>query len=422
MQNEKVIIIGAGIAGLTAAIELEKAGFKPTILEGSDSIGGRVKTDKVAGHLLDHGFQVLLTAYPEAQHYLDYEKLNLKKFSPGALIIDSKNGNYSITDPLRQPISLFTMLFSPVGNFSDKMKIFQWNRALKGISVDNIFKKDEMTSLEFLKKKGFSQSIINQFFKPFFGGIFLENELNTSSRMLEFVFKMFAEGYAAVPEGGMKQIPEMLASNLAQTEIKCNHRVEKVGLKKVSLENGEDLNADVIIVATKPDELLPQLSGQFSNDQFVTNLNFTSDIDPIGKPLIALVPDEHYLINNVSVMNNTSSSYAPEGSYLLSVSVTQNYEENDKQLKKRILKELVEIFPSLENATLEHLKTYYIDNALPVIDDFQNKMKPSQTKIQEGIYLAGDYLLNGSINAAMASGRFAAHAVFEDLKGQGYRN
>ncbi|WKK74115.2 NAD(P)/FAD-dependent oxidoreductase [Marivirga salinae] len=422
MQNEKVIIIGAGIAGLTAAIELEKAGFKPTILEGSDSIGGRVKTDKVGEYLLDHGFQVLLTAYPEAQHYLDYEKLNLKKFTPGALIIDSQNGNYIISDPLRQPTTLFSMLFSPVGSFSDKLKIFQWNRELKKLSIEMIFSKTETTSLDFLREKGFSETIIKQFFKPFFGGIFLENKLDTSSRMLEFVFKMFGEGHAAVPKNGMKAIPEMLAANLAQTDIKYNQRVEKVGLKKVTLDNGDELDADVIIIATKPDELLPQLAGQFMEDQFVTNLNFSSDIDPIGKSLIALVPDEKYLINNISVMNNTSISYAPEGSYLLSVSVTQNYQENDKQLKQRILKELVEVFPELENATLEHLKTFYIDNALPQIDDFQNKMKPSQSKIQDGIYLAGDYLLNGSINAAMASGRYAAHAVFEDLKGKGFRN
>ncbi len=422
MQNERVIIIGAGIAGLTAAIELEKAGFKPTILEGSDSIGGRVKTDKVGEYLLDHGFQVLLTAYPEAQHYLDYEKLNLKKFTPGALIIDSENGSYTITDPLRQPTSLFSMLFSPVGSFSDKVKIFQWNRELKKLSIENIFEKTETTSLDFLREKGFSETIINQFFKPFFGGIFLENKLDTSSRMLEFVFKMFGEGHAAVPKNGMKAIPEMLAANLSQTDIKFNQRVEKVGLKKVTLDNGDELDADVIIIATKPDTLLPQLVGQFAEDQFVTNLNFSSDVDPIGKSLIALVPDEKYLINNISVMNNTSYSYAPEGSYLLSVSVTQNYQENDKQLKQRILKELLEVFPELKNATIEHLKTFYIDNALPQIDDFQNKMKPSQSKIQDGIYLAGDYLLNGSINAAMASGRYAAHAVFEDLKGKGFRN
>jgi protoporphyrinogen oxidase len=422
MQEEKVIIIGAGIAGLTAAIELEKAGFKPTILEGSDSIGGRVKTDNMNGFLLDHGFQVLLTAYPEAQHYLDYEKLNLRKFSPGALIMDPKNGNYAISDPLRQPTSLFSMLFSPVGSFSDKLKIFQWNRALKKLSIEEIFAKPELSSIEYLRVKGFSETIIQQFFKPFFGGIFLENELNTSSRMLEFVFKMFGEGFAAVPELGMKAIPEMLASNLSQTEIKFNQRVEKVGLKKVILESGQEIEADVIIIATKAEQLLPQLEGQFSEDQFVTNLYFSSDVNPIGKPLIALVPDEGKLINNIAVMNDTSSSYAPEGSYLLSVSVTQNYEENDKQLKQRVLKELIEVFPKLSEATIEHIKTFYIDNALPQIDDFQNKIKPSQSKIQQGIYLAGDYLLNGSINAAMASGRYAAHAVFEDLKGKGIHN
>lgn len=422
MQEEKVIIIGAGLAGLTAAIELEKAGFKPTILEASDSIGGRVKTDNMGGYLLDHGFQVLLTAYPEAQRYLDYEKLNLKKFNPGALILDKKNGNYTISDPLRQPVTLFNMLFSPVGSFSDKLKIFQWNRALRKLSIDEIFAKPEISSIEFLRKKGFSETIIQQFFKPFFGGIFLENELSTSSRMLEFVFKMFGEGFAAIPESGMKAIPEMLASNLSQTEIKFNQRVEKVGLKKVFLDNGQEIETDVIIIATRAEQLLPQLEGQFSEDQFVTNLYFSSTIDPIGKPLIALVPDEDKLINNITVMNNTSASYAPEGSFLLSVSVTRNYEENDKQLKQRVLKELIEVFPKLSEAVIEHLKTFYIDNALPQIDDFQNKIKPSQSKIQQGIYLAGDYLLNGSINAAMASGRYAAHAIFEDLKGKGFHN
>ena len=422
MHNNKIIIIGAGIAGLTAAIELEKAGFKPTILESSERIGGRVKTDKVDGHLLDHGFQVLLTAYPEAQHYLDYDKLNLKKFTPGALIIDPDKGNYMISDPLRQVSSIFSMLFSPVGSLSDKLKIFNWNRDLKKMAVEDIFAKPEMESIQFLRQKGFSEKIITQFFTTFFGGIFLENELKTSSRMLEFVFKMFGEGYAAIPENGMGQIPQMLADNLSQTEIRLKQKVEKVGLRKLSLENGEELEADVIIIATKPEALLPQLQGQFSEDQFVTNLNFSSSIDPIGKSLIALVPSDEYLINNVTVMNDTSNAYAPEGRHLLSVSVTQDYQENDKQLKARILNELVEIFPALKQAEIEHLKTFYINHALPKIDDFQTKMKPSQAKIQEGIYLAGDYLLNGSINAAMASGRYAAHAVFEDLKGKGFHN
>lgn len=422
MQNEKIFIIGAGIAGLIAAIELEKAGFKPVILEASDRIGGRVKTDKFNGYLLDHGFQVLLTAYPEAKRYLNLQKLNLKKFTPGALIIDSEKGSYIVSDPMRKPATLFNMLQSPVGSLSDKWKLYQWSKSLKKLSVDNIFTKPEIPSINFLRKKGFSETIIQQFFKPFFGGIFLENELNTSSRMLEFVFKMFGEGEAAIPENGMAAIPQMLADQLLQTEIRFNQRVEKVGLKTIFFENGEKLRADVIIIATKPDHLLPQLAGQFLPDNFVTNLYFSSTIDPIGKSLIALVPDSNKLINNVSVMNNVSSDYAPYGSYLLSVAVTQNYTENDKNLKARITQELLDVFPVLEDAKIEHLKTYYIDTALPQIVDFQNKIKPSQAKVQEGIYLAGDYLLNGSINAAMASGRLAALAVHEDVKGMGFHS
>jgi phytoene dehydrogenase-like protein len=422
MQNENVIIIGAGIAGLTAAIELEKAGFNPTILEGSDRIGGRIKTDMVNGYLLDHGFQVLLTAYPEAQKYLDFEKLDLQKFSPGALILDTENGQYRISDPLRQPSTLFSMLTSPVGTLLDKWKIFKWTTELKKSSIKAIFLKKELTAMEFLKRKGFSETIISQFFQPFFGGIFLENDLHTSSRMLEFVFKMFGEGYAAIPAKGMQAIPKMLSEHLTKTEIKFNQRVKEVGLRKVILENGEEITSNVIIIATKPEELLPQLAGQFSGDQFVTNLNFSSDINPIGQSLIALVPDDAYLINNVTVINNTAASYAPAGGNLLSVSVTKNYNENDKALKKRIVAELIQLFPELENATIEHLKTYYIDKALPIIDDFQNSVKPSQSKVQDGVYLAGDYLLNGSINAAMASGRMAAHAVHEDLKGKGFHN
>ncbi|HET8860588.1 NAD(P)/FAD-dependent oxidoreductase [Marivirga sp.] len=422
MEEDKVIIIGAGLAGLTAAIELERAGFTPTIFEASDSIGGRVKTDKSEGFLLDHGFQVLLTAYPEAQKYLDYDKLKLKKFSAGALILDKSKGNYTIADPLKEPLTAFKMLTSRVGSFSDKLKIFSWTQELKKNSIEAIFKRKEISSLEFLKNKGFSEHIINEFFKPFFGGIFLENELNTSSRMLEFVFKMFSEGYAAIPEDGMGAIPKQLESQLTQTKIKLNSRVAEVGLKKIVLENGDLFEANAIVVATKAGELLPQLQGQFAGDQFVTNLLFSSNIPPFKESLIALVPDKDYIINNIAIMDNVAPNYSPEGSSLISISVTDNYTENEKSLKKRVLDELISLFPELKNATIGHIKNFYIDNALPIIHDFQYSLKPSETKIQDGVYLAGDYLLNGSINAAMLSGRLAAQAIYEDLKGKGFRN
>lgn len=421
MQEEKIIIIGAGLAGLVAAIELEKAGFNPVILEADDRIGGRVKTDKVNGFLLDHGFQVLLTAYPEAMKYLDYGKLDLHHFNPGAVVFNQE-GSFRISDPLRQPAKAVEMLFSPIGSFSDKLKIFKWNRALKATSVENIFKKKETTSLQFLRKYGFTNVIIQQFFQPFFGGIFLENELSTSSRMLEFVFKMFGEGYAAIPANGMGAIPEMLAAQLSTTEILLNHKVEKIGLKSVELENGKRIAADAVVIATSPEKLVPQLKGQFEGWQSVLNLYFESDVAPIHEALIGLIPDEGMLINNFCVMNNTSPNYAPEDKYLISISVNNTRGKEEKEVQRGVIRELKELVPGLAEAEINHLKSYQIKKALPKIDDFQYAMKPSNSKIQEGVYLAGDYLLNGSINAAMLSGRLAAHAVYEDIKGRGFKS
>ncbi|PTB96198.1 amine oxidase [Marivirga lumbricoides] len=421
MQEEKIIVIGAGLAGLVAAVELEKAGFNPVIIEADDRIGGRVKTDKVNGFLLDHGFQVLLTAYPEAAKYLDYEKLDLQYFNPGALVLNREDA-YRISDPLRQPSRIIEMMFSQVGSFSDKLKIFKWTRALKATTVEQIFKKKETTALQFLKKKGFTNVMIQQFFQPFFGGIFLENELNTSSRMLEFVFKMFGEGYAALPAKGMGAIPEMLAAQLSTTEIMLNQKVEKIGLKSVELENGKRIAADAVIIATNPEKLVPQLKDQFEDWQSVLNLYFESDITPIDEALIGLVPDEGMLINNFCVMNKTAENYAPAGKYLLSISVNDTQGKDDAAVQQEVIRELKELVPELAQAEIRHLKSYLINKALPKIDDYQYSMKPSNSKIQEGLYLAGDYLLNGSINAAMLSGRLAAYAVYEDIKGRGFKS
>ena len=126
METEayKIYIIGAGISGLIAAKVLENNGFHPIIIEATDRAGGRVKTDIVKGYQLDHGFQVLLTAYPTAKAFLDYNALALQTFLPGATIF--KNGKQkTLGDPLRSISLLFPTLFSGIGNFSDKLKVLK---------------------------------------------------------------------------------------------------------------------------------------------------------------------------------------------------------------------------------------------------------------------------------------------------------
>ncbi len=408
MKEAKIYIIGAGVSGLVAAIELEKSGFSPVILEGSDSIGGRVKTDELDGFRFDRGFQVLLTAYPEGKRYLDYQALNLKYFEPGAVIFDEQE-SFLITDPLRNPLKIVGMAFSKVGTFYDKVKMFSLTQALKKKTVEDIFASDSKTTLQYLKSYGFSDQIISNFFKPFFRGIFLEPHLNTSSRMFEFVFKMFSMGNAAVPAKGMGEIPKMLRQQLIRTQIHFDKKVKAVRQGFIELENGESLAADRIIIATQPDRVMEQLQGQFAKPKFVTNCYFTTLKSFMARPMIGLIPGEGKLINNVVFMNDVSDEYSPKDRSLLSVTILE-HSLSEKELIKAIQAELERI-SGIKGDYFKYLKTYEIPYALPSLEDMRYSVAFTETKITDHVFLAGDYLLNGSINAAMTSGRLAAEAV-----------
>lgn len=408
MNEDKIYIIGAGVSGLVAAIELEKSGFSPIILEGSDSIGGRVKTDEVDGFRFDHGFQVLLTAYPEAKRYLDYQALNLKFFDPGAIIFDEKE-SFLITDPLRNPLKIWGMAFSKVGTLLDKVKMFNLTQGLKKKSIEEIFAAPSKPTLQYLKDFGFSDQIISYFFKPFFRGIFLEPHLNTSSRMFEFVFKMFSIGHAAVPAKGMGEIPKMLRQQLSRTQFYFNKKVKAVRQGFIELENGEELLADRIIIATQADQVMEQLKGQFAKPKFVTNCYFTTQKSFMARPMIGLIPGEGRLINNIVYMNDVSEEYAPKDRSLLSVSIL-SHSLSEKELIKAVQNELERI-SGIKGSYFKYLKTYEIPYALPSLEDMKYEIAFTETKITDHVFLAGDYLLNGSINAAMTSGRLAAEAV-----------
>ncbi|SNS46443.1 Phytoene dehydrogenase-related protein [Belliella buryatensis] len=404
----KVIVIGAGISGLIAAYELERSGVKPILLEATDKIGGRVITDEVYGFLLDRGFQVLLTSYPEARRYLDYDALKLKRFSPGAIIMKPGN-SFAIHDPMRDPLKLFGMIFSEVGNLTDKLRIYKLKKELAKKSIEEIFESPAITTSSFLKNYGFSDRIIDNFFKPFFKGIFLENELSTSSRMFQFVFKMFGEGYAAVPEKGMGEISKQLSQKLQHTTIKLNSPVKSVIGKEVTLENGEVLEADKIIIACRPDRIIPQLEGQIKPFRSVYNLYFSLEKSFLIQPMIALIPDYNYLINNIVFMSDVSKAYSKNGKALLSVSITKPIKDSIN-LEKLVSIEL-EALSGIKAEYFKPVKTYQISEALPDVDDMKSDQPFTNSKLNDYVFLAGDYLLNGSINAAMTSGRKAVEAL-----------
>ena len=413
MKNKlsKIHIIGAGISGLIAAQVLENYGYKPTIIEGSNSVGGRVKSDLVEGYLLDRGFQVLLTSYPAAKKYIDFDALEIQKLLPGATIF--KNGkSQTIGDPLRSFSLLFPTLFSSIGTFSDKLKILKLNVLLKKKEIDTIFKEDEKTTLQYLIDVGFSEEMIQTFFKPFFSGIFLEPNLETSSRMFEFVYKMFGEGLAVVPKAGIQAISNQLKDNLKNTKILLNSEVESVKNKGIILKDGSEIESDFTIIATEASQLVANLNNQETHWKTCDTLYFETSERIISRPLIGLISEENSLINNLFYHTSIQTTTKGKGE-LLSVTIVKNHSLSEKQLIEKITEEL-EDFCGITNATF--IKRYQIEKALPKLDNLQYEISSTETKLTSSIFLAGDQLLNGSLNAAMIAGERAAMGVIGTLQ------
>ena len=405
-KSPSIHIIGGGISGLIAARVLEEHGLSATIIEATDRLGGRVKTDVVDGYNLDHGFQVLLTAYPAAKKYLDFDALALQEFLPGSAIF--KNGKQKIIgDPLRNLSLLIPTLFSEIGTVNDKLKILALNRRLKKKSIQNIFAEKEQTTLAYLENIGFSETIITDFFIPFFSGIFLENKLDTSSRMFEFVYKMFGEGNAALPKDGIQAIPKQLFEKLKNTTCVFNTKVKSVENGSIILESGEIIKSNFTIIATQASGLVSNLKNQATLWKSCDTLYFEVTKREIRKPLIGLIAAPNALINNIFYHTSLQTS-ATATKELLSVTVIDRQNLTNKQLVAKVQKELKELC-NIDSCTF--IKQYNIPMALPKLQDIEYEMLPSETRLTEAIFLAGDTQLNGSLNAAMIAGERAALEV-----------
>ncbi len=407
-QDYTIHIIGAGVAGLIAAQTLENQGFSPTIIEATDSVGGRVKTDIVEGYQLDHGFQVLLTSYHAAQKLLDYKALELQNFLPGAAIFNDGKEN-QIGDPLRDFSLLFPTVFSTLIPLKDKIKILQLNLILKVKELSAIFEEQEKTTLQYLKDFGFSDQVISQFFKPFFSGIFLETKLETSSRMFEFVYKMFGTGNAALPKAGIQAIPDQLFNNLKSTKIILKTKVSSVKDGQIILENGEVLESHFTIIATDSTDLLSNSNKEKLAWKSCFTFYFETEKRVIDKPLIGLLPKENALINNLFYHTSLGTNQNG-GKELLSVTVVDNQNFKGNALVEKVKIELKDHF---NIDVIRLIKTYEIPKALPDLKHIKYTSIPAETKYSENIFLAGDTLVNGSLNAAMLSGESAALAVIE---------
>lgn len=402
------IIIGAGAAGLTAARYLQDYKLNTLVLEKGDRVGGRLKTDEFHGYHMDHGFQVLLTAYPMVQKYLNLDALKLHYFDAGAICFHQSR-KFTVKDTARHRKALPMMAVSPVGSFMDKIRLGNLRSRVQQKSLEDIFNGPEISTWEYLEALRFSPRIIERFFKPFYSGIFLEPALETSARMFEFVFKMMSEGQVALPERGMESIAHQLKEQLLKTDFRFQTEVKQVAPQRVELQNGEVLHAQQIILACEAPHLLPQLEQKIdwnSTSQFY----FAAEKSPFGKPLIALEYGENPLINSLAVLSDVAPAYAPAHRSILQITLHEKPHAAEQEVIRQIRSELTPLLGA-QVEEWEFLRSYQVQKALPRLRNLQNEIPFEQTRVLDGIYQAGDHLLNPSLNGAMQSGELAARAL-----------
>jgi len=409
-----VVVVGAGLAGLACARALRGRGHEPLVLEASDGVGGRVRTDRQDGFRLDRGFQVLLTAYPHTARLVDYERLDLQRFYPGALVF--RGGRLRrVGDPLRAPLGALAALRDGIATPADVPPFLRLVARFRGPTLREIFARPDAPTIEVLRGLGLPDRLVDGFLRPFLGGIFLERELATSSRMLDFVLRMFAGGPIAVPAEGMGAIPAEIASGLPQESVRLRAPVARVQEGAVVLEDGERIEASAVVVATDGPEaarLVPGVPALRTCAQ--TCLYFAAPEPPVREPILVLDGEGRGPVNNLAVMSEVAPSYAPAGRALIAASVVGDPAEDDGALAARARVQLRDWFGATVEGW-EHLRTYRVRHALP--DQSPPNLDPSARPLRFGerLWVAGDHRENGSIEGAILCGERAAGEVAQAL-------
>jgi len=407
LSSPEFLVVGAGLAGLTAAKVLSQSGREVLLLEKSDGVGGRVRTDQYKDFLLDRGFQVLLTAYPELPKHLNLSLLRLHSFESGATIFS--DGHFSkVGDPFRNVSSIMSTAFTKTIGMQDKIKLLKLRNSLIGRKKIYFQQKDDKRILETFEELGFTSKAINSFFKPLVGGIQLDPSLSGSTRLCFLVLKMLFIGDAAIPSRGMGAISEQLSKQINESSIRLTSPVDKVEGKKVILESGESFLPSNLIIATEGPATAKLLGQESPLSRSVSCIYFSAPQAPSSSKAILLNGEKNGPALNVAIMSNISPSYSKNGKALIAVAIPNTIKPDSME---NVLIQMRKWFGDSVDSW-EHIKTYSIEHGQPDLrpgDPFRKSIKNS-----EGVYICGDHRDTPSIQGALVSGRRAAEICLKN--------
>jgi phytoene dehydrogenase-like protein len=411
-QAPEVIVVGGGLAGLAAARALAAHAIPVQLLEASAEVGGRVATDEVDGFLLDRGFQVLLDSYPEARRVLDMPALDLHPFAAGALI---RRGDRMgrVADPWRDPLAGVRSLVSGAFTPADAWRMMRLRSdALLGASRDP--DAATQTTARALADRGFSDRAIESFFRPFFGGVFLDAQLSAPRTWFEFLFGMFATGSATLPAQGMRAIPRQLASALPAGTVRTSARVRSVRADGVELDGGETIRARAVIIATDARHLAVLVPGTRAPSWVgCATLYYAAPASPLGEPVLLLNGEPRTgPVNHVCVPSDVTAGYAPPGQHLVSATTIGVPSGDDATVDREARAQLTRWFGARAVDAWRLLRVSRVAHTLP---RFTPGLSVDRAvRLGDGLYACGDHLETPSINGALRSGRRAAEALLQD--------
>lgn len=404
-----VAIVGAGMSGLTAAYYLQQMGLHVQVFESSRQVGGRIRTDRIDGFQLDRGFHLFHTAYPEAQGLFDLAALKLKPIYQGAIIRTEGHFNL-IANPFKEVRDIINTLLADNGTLRDKFRILSLITHLRNATDQELFNMKDQSALDYLRDFGFSEKFIHTFFRPFVHAVFLENKLQTSSRLMLFILKIMSKGEIALPEQGIGAVPQQLATHLKPDTLVLGTRVKRIEESGLELSRGKCVMAKKILISTNPcdlNQLLPEYNFDGTSGKLCC-IYFAAETPPVKKPVILLNGEGKGIVNNVFVPSLAQPAYAPQGIHLVSVTVDPPEGVDDYDLVEMVITELVSWFGVKVNHW-EHLKTYHIPYTLPAKARFD--LDNYATQLCDHLFVCGDHLSYGSVNAAIRSGKDAARMI-----------
>ena len=413
-----VCIVGAGLAGLACARLLTRQGLACTVLEAGDDIGGRVRTDAVDGFLLDRGYQIVLTQLPELHHQLDVGALGLETYDAGAVV--RVHGRFHrVDDPRRRPARALSTLTAPIGTFADDARLLALVVDLMRTEPRALLRRPDTTTLEALRARGFSDTMIERFWRPLFAGIQLDPDLEVSSRRFEVILAMLAEGAAAHPAAGVQAIPRQLADTLPPGTVELGAVVDRIDGTAAHLADGRRVDARALVVATDGPAAAGFLGLPDPGSRAESCVYYAADAAPLPDRMVVLDGSRAGPVNNLAVVSNVAPTYAPPGRALVAAVVPGAIVGEDAALEAATRRQLRGWFGGAVDGW-EHLRTYRIAHAHP--DQRPGFSPRRRVRLGDGVYVCGDHRDTASTQGALFSGRRAAAAVWADLgRGQPVR-